>query len=558
MPNTTRLLPLPLPLLLASLSALSSLLPVHGELTLRQLGFLPRRTAERDADADADAFGRTPLFSSTVLRDDLLVIGDFSAPDADGVPTGAVFVYRRQDDDDDSWTLEETLVGVDSGDLFGDSLALEPLRGNHDETNVSDGTGATQTHLLVVGAPQTSRRPDSSYYIDHPYGAVHVYVRTVWRDERNTLRVTWEKQQILRGYPKGEAFASWGAAYENFGNSVAVGKGGEDIYVGAPVRTFSNFPDIDATADGTIWHFRKREMEDEESPGDSSGSALKWPMMNITDRNDTSSSYAEETTSGQWQFVERIGYMTKGPDFGTRIALRDNLLVTTASSGYKVHIYENVRGDWRWRLNITPLRRDVHSFQVTEDYILVISSDREAIVSKWTQSEEGDLSVSEDAVIDVRGTTGDGAAIDGNLLVLGNAIFAKVNGSWIKQAIVPLPVVSVYVLGLYKNTLAVLNWNKDVVIFSITGDVTTDDFDQVYSSCQDKNKDCEYFATIGECDKNPAYMLDGAMCLRACGRCDLVKSKPNGSSSAASLFPVMWNVASTFCLLAFAPLLFPI
>ena len=42
--------------------------------------------------------------------------------------------------------------------------------------------------------------------------------------------------------------------------------------------------------------------------------------------------------------------------------------------------------------------------------------------------------------------------------------------------------------------------------------------------CEDKHIKCNGWAAIGECQKNPRYML--VYCLNACGTCDFVESLP--------------------------------
>ena len=52
---------------------------------------------------------------------------------------------------------------------------------------------------------------------------------------------------------------------------------------------------------------------------------------------------------------------------------------------------------------------------------------------------------------------------------------------------------------------------------SSTATTTNDD-----KSCIDQHQQCEYWSSLGECEKNPTYMLD--KCAKSCNSCDLKKT----------------------------------
>jgi hypothetical protein len=63
-----------------------------------------------------------------------------------------------------------------------------------------------------------------------------------------------------------------------------------------------------------------------------------------------------------------------------------------------------------------------------------------------------------------------------------------------------------------KRKLVDLTNVPDNCVVDHNGDVICND-----PNCKNENENCEYWATIGECEKNPGYM--NSSCAKACGTC---------------------------------------
>jgi hypothetical protein len=51
-----------------------------------------------------------------------------------------------------------------------------------------------------------------------------------------------------------------------------------------------------------------------------------------------------------------------------------------------------------------------------------------------------------------------------------------------------------------------------------------------WKGCVDGHENCAYWASIGECDKNPGYMHKA--CKLACKKCDPAKDKEGAAAAA--------------------------
>ena len=54
----------------------------------------------------------------------------------------------------------------------------------------------------------------------------------------------------------------------------------------------------------------------------------------------------------------------------------------------------------------------------------------------------------------------------------------------------------------------------------------------VVLGCKDNNKNCDGWAKIGECEKNPGYMLSN--CMKSCGTCE------GGGKGPVKIYGVPW------------------
>ena len=373
-----------------------------------------------------------------------------------------------------SWVLEETLTTSTEDDRFGESVAL-----NED--------------LLVVGAPQYGRQDGTK-----PYGAAYVYRREVYGDS-----ISWTLQDNLQG-TLGVIYVSWGKAAERFGASVAVE--GDRIFVGAPMSTFRNFADIPVSGvDGSVFCFEK-----------------------VTLMNSTS----DQTLS--WTLHSKINHYISGPSFGSKITVDGNLIALIADEGNIILVFRYIDdpddysyGEWRLQDDVTPSGGASAAFDISAATLIVLSSGKGTIF-------ERDLDLTSCGLLNIPCTVYqwkevktispaislEGAAIEENTIAIGNVLYSKVDGSWIEQT--KIPNIS-FIEAIVEKTIIANDYNKNIYLYRILGEPSKGN-ESGESTCNDKNENCESWALLGECEKNPAYMTEGGMCLLSCGRCDLASS----------------------------------
>lgn len=439
---------------------------------------------------------------------DLIAVGDEMAFNDDGVQTGAVFIYRKRSGASPGsfeWVEEAKFTSSTGNDRFGASVAL-------------------REDLLVVGAPQVGRQDGT-----RPYGAVYVYAYREVTDA-NGASFAWELQDQLAGAK--EIYVAFGSGAERFGARVHIGED-DTIFVGAPVDTFRNFGDIEVTADGDIYVFEK----------------------NTTTNN---------SATAKW--VKKTNHFTlgSGSKFGRDFAVDGNLLVATADGGVygdsKVYVYRGFTNpstvltfdftptvDWSFEDNLTPeFKEGGYRVRISGTTVAFLSGFGafSGIGSVFELNETSAKAFGTrifyewaEAAVFTNIDTGKNLALHKNLLIFDNVIYSKISGSWIRQTVLP---VTVSVQQLHDNLLlATDSTNDDLLIFSISGQPSQEN-NVDNQQCADKDENCETWALSGECDKNPAYMTEGRMCLFSCGRCDLARDDSTSSSSAPVFGGFVW------------------